>query len=164
MPAGGCWLMRAGWGCLLRGGGCWQLLGLALDVITPARTPACPRATHHAWLAAMGIKVNHPHSMCMHAPPAHAHGTLTTPLPPPSTLARPAPCNARYANTVERLLELPPVRRLMVSLPAAVEAWRERLNLRADLFRTIRWVAGWVVVCVGGQGCVHACLRVCVRA
>lgn len=46
----------------------------------------------------------------------------------------------RYAHTVERLLEVPPVRSLMVSLPAAVEAWRERFRLRAAAFRTVRHV------------------------
>jgi len=39
---------------------------------------------------------------------------------------------------MERLLSMPPLRRVMVSLPAAVEGWRERLRLKADFFRTLR--------------------------
>lgn len=47
----------------------------------------------------------------------------------------------RYAHTTQQLLEWAPLRSLMVGLPAAVEAWRERLVLRADFFRTLRRVA-----------------------
>jgi hypothetical protein len=39
---------------------------------------------------------------------------------------------------VEGLLGVAPLRSIMVSLPAAVEAWRERLTLKADFFRNIR--------------------------
>lgn len=46
-----------------------------------------------------------------------------------------------YAHTTQQLLDFPPLRRLMVGLPAAVEAWRERLTLRADFFRNIRDLA-----------------------
>lgn len=49
----------------------------------------------------------------------------------------------RYAHTVERLLEVAPLRRFMVQLPPAVESWREQLRLKGGLFRTIRWVPGW---------------------
>ncbi len=61
---------------------------------------------------------------------------LSPPAPPPA----PHP-PARYAHTTQQLLEFPPLRRFMVSLPAAVEAWRERLTLRADFFRTLRRVS-----------------------
>ena len=56
------------------------------------------------------------------------------------------PCSipwCRYAHTVERLLEVAPLRRFMVQLPPAVESWREQLRLKGGLFRTIRWVPGW---------------------
>lgn len=43
-----------------------------------------------------------------------------------------------YARSVERLLALPALCRLMVSLPVVVEAWRERLTLKSDVFRIIR--------------------------
>ncbi|KAL4433763.1 hypothetical protein ABPG75_000204 [Micractinium tetrahymenae] len=46
-----------------------------------------------------------------------------------------------YAHTTQQLLDFAPLRRFMVSLPAAVEAWRERLVLRADFFRTLRDLA-----------------------
>ena len=48
----------------------------------------------------------------------------------------------RYARrAVPHLLALPLVRRVMLGLPAALEAWRERLHLRADAFRNLR--CGW---------------------
>lgn len=46
-----------------------------------------------------------------------------------------------YAHTTQQLLEWAPLRSLMVGLPAALEAWRERLVLRADFFRTLRDLA-----------------------
>ncbi|KAI7843384.1 hypothetical protein COHA_002982 [Chlorella ohadii] len=46
-----------------------------------------------------------------------------------------------YAHTVERLLEVAPLRRFMVQLPPAVESWREQLRLKGGLFRTIRDLA-----------------------
>ncbi|PSC67693.1 endonuclease exonuclease phosphatase family [Micractinium conductrix] len=46
-----------------------------------------------------------------------------------------------YAHAVEGLLSLPPLRRIMVSLPPAVEGWRERLALRAEFFRNLRDLA-----------------------
>ena len=70
----------------------------------------------------------------------------------------------RYARAVPHLLALPLVRRVMLGLPAAVEAWRERMHLRADVFRNlrcVRWrgraVAGasshpWI-----GRGSVSSC-------
>lgn len=65
----------------------------------------------------------------------------------------PLPAAARYANTVEQLLAVPPVRRLMVRLPPAVEAVREQLKLKAGVFRTMRWAGA-------GASCarVAACL------
>lgn len=56
---------------------------------------------------------------------------------------------SRYAHTVERLLEVPPVRSLMVRLPAAVEAWRERFRLKAAPFRTVRQGPGSECACRG---------------
>ncbi|PRW20733.1 endonuclease exonuclease phosphatase family [Chlorella sorokiniana] len=46
-----------------------------------------------------------------------------------------------YSHTVERLLEVAPLRRFMVQLPPAVESWREQLRLKGGLFRTIRDLA-----------------------
>jgi hypothetical protein len=43
-----------------------------------------------------------------------------------------------YARTVGRLLQLPPARLAMMSLPAAAEAVRERLRLSGGFFRTLR--------------------------
>ena len=62
----------------------------------------------------------------------------------------------RYAHTVEGLLGVAPLRSLMVSLPAAVEAWRERLTLKAGFFRTLRQAKHPPVV-----GCLPARLPAC---
>lgn len=46
-----------------------------------------------------------------------------------------------YAHAVSGLLGVPLLRQVMVSLPAAVEAWRERLTLRHAGFRAVRDLA-----------------------
>ena len=65
---------------------------------------------------------------------------------------------------MEGLLGVAPLRSIMVSLPAAVEAWRERLTLKADFFRNIRQApSGWQDACLllgkGGRE-VHCLLFV----